>query len=73
MRYVQYFENRDGKFVEPCGDRCIVILDGRNSLETSCNDARNFNGKCRPIYNAFQIRQGEVFSRSNPMTDIISL
>jgi hypothetical protein len=71
MRYVQYFDDRDGELVEPCGDRSVVILDGRNSLETSIDDAIKFNGFHRPTYDAFQIRQGEVFSRSSAMTEII--
>jgi hypothetical protein len=73
MRYVQYFEDRDGKLVEPCGDRCVIILDGRNSITTSMQDAIHFNGFRRPNYDAFQIRQGEVFSRSSAMTEIITL
>ena len=73
MRYVQYYQEQDGELVEACGDRSIVILDGRNSIETSKQDAINFNGYHRPKYDAFQICQGDGFTRSRAITNIISL
>jgi len=73
MRYVQYYQKQDGELVEACGDRSIVILDGRNSIETSKQDAINFNGYHRPKYDGFRIRQGDGFTRSKPITNIISL
>jgi len=73
MRYVQYYQKQDGELVEACGDRSVVILDGRNSIETSKQDAVNFNSYHRPKYGAFQIRQGNGFTRSRAITNIISL
>lgn len=73
MRYIQYYEKSTVGFVEAMGDRSIVILDARNSLETACNDAEKFNGYRRPHYQAFQIRQGESILRSNPITDVVPL
>lgn len=75
MYYVQYFEKGmvTGKLIEACGDRAVFILDGRNNLKTMINDAIRFNGYRRPVYKAFQIFKGQSFTRSKPITDIISL
>jgi hypothetical protein len=73
MRYVQYYNNIDGKMREVCGDRGIIILDGRNSLRTSIKDAVKFNGYRRPIYDAFKIYGGESIMRSNSITNLIQL
>ena len=57
MNYVQYFTIGavSGKLIEACGDRGVVILDGRNSLSTMHHDAITFNGLSRPIFNAYQL------------------
>jgi hypothetical protein len=68
--YVQYlaYSPITGNLYEPCGDRAVVVLDGRNSLETMINDAHEFNGFRRPTYPHFKIMRGdfkqsvEVFS-----------
>lgn len=73
MVYVQYYYKKENEFIEPCGDRSIVILDGRNSIETMKNDAIRFNGYRRPVYDAYKIFKGETFSRSNPITNLIIL
>jgi hypothetical protein len=59
--YVQYLALSPitGKFYEPCGDRAVFILDGRNSLQTWINDAREANGFRRPNYPAFKIMLGD--------------
>lgn len=44
MYYVQYYDKRGNDYVEACGDRSILILDGRNNLETMCKDAEDHNG-----------------------------
>lgn len=72
MRYVQYFNKINGNFHEPCGDRCVVILDGRNTMVNSVNDAIRFNGFRRPTFNAFQIRVGD-FLNWKPITKIIEI
>jgi len=74
MVYVQYFhKDLSGQLVEALGDRSIVILDGRNNLETMKQDAVSFNGVRRPVYDAYQIRKGDSFSRSQPITGIVQL
>ena len=69
MRYVQYY-NR-GR--EVLGDRGVVILDGRNSLETSIEDAQRFNGFRRPTFEGYQILQGNSFMAARPLTEIKTL
>lgn len=58
MVYIQYYQtgvahkwnDHTADLIEVCGDRGVVQLDGRNSLETMHNDATEFNGHHRPIY-----------------------
>ncbi len=75
MRYVQYFQRGviTGDLIETCGDRGVVILDARNNLTTSHSDAVKFNGFRRPNYAAYQLREGETFFRSHPVSKVISL
>jgi hypothetical protein len=74
MRFCEYGHvDKKGEFHCECGDRATVILDARNSIETSIQDAREFNGYRRPVYEACQISQGESLLRSNPITDVIKL
>lgn len=63
ITFVQYYEFREGCLVEPCGDRSIVILDGRRSLSCLLLEAIECNGNHRPVYDAFQIFKGETLSR----------
>lgn len=68
--YVQYVAVSPitNKPYEPCGDRAVLILDGRNNLKTMIEDAHKFNGFRRPQYPHFKIMRGdfrnskEVFS-----------
>ena len=70
MRYVQYYDKINGKLLEVCGDRGVVILDGRNSINTSINDAMNINGVHRPFYSGFKIFQGESLLNARPITKL---
>lgn len=62
--YVQYLDYSpvSGELYEPCGDRAVVILDGRNNLSTWIDDARRYNGYRRPKYPAFRIMRGDLRS-----------
>jgi hypothetical protein len=66
MKYAQFFYpsavNRV-ELIEACGDRAVIIFDGRESRATHERIARDECAKRG--YLAFQIRQGESFSRSN--------
>jgi hypothetical protein len=59
--YVQYLDYSpvSGNLIEPCGDRSVFILDGRNNLATWINDAKDANGFRRPKYPHFKIMLGD--------------
>lgn len=72
--YIQYLEyDLAGKLSEPCGDRAVFILDGRNNLQTMHRDAIENNGKRRPFYKAYKIMKGDSFTKSRQITDILYL
>ena len=58
--YVQYLDYSpvSGNLYEPCGDRAVLMLDGRNCLDTMINDAHQCNGIRRPKYPHFKIMRG---------------
>lgn len=73
MRYAQFYHmsvNYDGKHpsrpIEACGDRSVLILDGRNRVEVSASFAENECKKRR--YVGFSIHEGETFNRSRQIT-----
>jgi hypothetical protein len=59
--YIQYLAQSPvtGNIYEPCGDRAVVILDGRNSLATMIQDGHDMNGKYRPQYPHFKVMRGD--------------
>ena len=75
MTYVQYFHKGvlSGEDIPACGDRAVVVLDGRQNLNTWKRDAVKFNGVRRPSYTAYQLMQGESFTRSMPIGSIVPL
>jgi len=61
--YVQYYHKGvlTGKLTPACGDRAVLILDGRHNLQTLKAEAATMN---RPEYNGFQIFKGELTGRN---------
>ena len=59
--FIQYldFSPVTGELYEPCGDRAVVILDGRRNLAAWVQDAHECNGVHRPKYPHFRIMQGD--------------
>jgi len=58
--FIQYLDyDLAGKLSEPCGDRAVIVVDGRNSLPTWIELARNNNGIRRPKYAGFAIHMGD--------------
>lgn len=52
-----------GKPIPACGDRSVIILDGRNSTKTHVSIARE---ECRKRgYIGFTLNRGETFVRSH--------
>lgn len=58
--YIQYLDYSPvtGNLYEPCGDRAVVMLDGRRTLSGWINDAHECNGNHRPKYPHFKIMRG---------------
>jgi hypothetical protein len=59
--YIQYLDYSPvtGALYEPCGDRAVVELDGRQSLSTWIQDGYDFNGFRRPKYPHFKVMRGD--------------
>ena len=72
MYFVQYYQRGliSGDLIEACGDRAVVVLDGRRALETLRRHAREENGHRRPRYEAFRLYKGRNFLDSAPITEI---
>ena len=75
MVYIQYFHKGavTGQNIPACGDRAVVILDGRQTLKTWHQDAVRFNGYRREVYTAYQIMHGESFTRSHAISAVVPL
>lgn len=71
MVYVQFYQKSaidEDEIIEACGDRSVIILDGRNTLFThhSISEA-----ECkRRGYVAWRVFHGETFSRSSPIGSV---
>ena len=75
--FIQYLDyDNSGKVSAPCGDRCVIILDGRIKLESMVDIAVDSNGVNRPKYPFFEIRAGDFKQSeviySNRLPDEIS-
>ena len=58
MIYVQFFQRRGYDYAEACGDRSVVILDGRSKLGTHLQVGA---AECRKRgFDAFQVYRGGV-------------
>ena len=56
--FIQYLDyNLAGVIDEVCGDRGVIIVDGRCSLQTAKLIARENNAVRRPCYLGFAIHQ----------------
>lgn len=71
MIYAQFFQQglgiERGKLVEACGDRSVVIMDGR-SPQRHAGWARE---EClKRGYAGWQLFKGESFTRSRPVSEI---
>jgi hypothetical protein len=75
MVYVQYFHKGvvSGENIPACGDRAVLVLDGRQTMQTWHRDAVAANGNRRPAYTAYQLMSGETFTRSELISNIIPL
>jgi hypothetical protein len=74
MKYVQFFQKSattPHRLIEACGDRAVVILDGRESGQSHSSIARE---ECEKRgYLAYQLFKGDNFLRSKPYSPIVSV
>ena len=74
--HVEYFDYGvvSGELISMCGDRAIIRLDARMSLDNAHMVAKRENGVNRPMYPAYQLFAGEL-NRENyqPISEIIVL
>lgn len=73
--YIQYFNRSPitGNLIEECGDRALVQLDGRQSVNTWHQAAVNCNGYRRPVYVAYQLLRGRHLIDAKPISEIVFL
>lgn len=71
--YFADFYQRDlnNNLVSACGDRSVLILDGRETLLTQIKHARQWAAKHG--YTAFTLNKGESFTRCRMITKLQTL
>lgn len=74
MYYAQFFGSSaldPTKLVEACGDRAVIILDGRENENKLVETARL---ECKKRgYSAWQLKKGETFTRSAVITRVYTV
>jgi hypothetical protein len=74
MKYVRFFQKSATtpyRLIEACGDRAVVILDGREADRSHHSIARE---ECEKRgYLAYQLHRGDNFLRSTAYTPIVSV
>ena len=68
-----YFNETQGNYINPVGDRSVIILDGRKKLNKLKKDAVEENGHRRPLYDAYALYKGSSLLDCKPVTDIIDI
>lgn len=69
--WTQFFHTHNGNLQEACGDRAVVILDGRQAKFIHHMQSKQ---ECiKRGYEAYQIHRGEAFTRSVATTDVIKV
>jgi hypothetical protein len=67
MSVAHQWNNFTSAPIEACGDRAVIILDGRNSMATHREIAKV---ECtKRGYIGYTLHKGESFTRSKPITE----
>ena len=71
MYYAQFLQRgaMTGEPIEACGDRAVIILDGRESKNTMHGFAESECNKRG--YIGWQLFKGDTFTRSKPISERI--
>ena len=74
MVFVQYFHKGavSGNLIPACGDRSVVILDGRCNINALHSHAKQLNGVCRPRYEGYQLNKGRTLNDCKPISEVIN-
>jgi hypothetical protein len=67
MYFAQFYLDGAGT-IEPCGDRQVIILDGRESLHSQYEHAQEHAS--RYGFKSFRIMKGERFSRATSISPL---
>lgn len=73
MYYAQFFNTRTyptktDELLEACGDRAVVIFDGRMTLTSMIKEAERVCEQRK--YAGWQMFKGETFTRSNAISKV---
>lgn len=73
MYYAQFYDRAvyppgTTELIEACGDRGVIILDGRMSRKNMLAESERICRQRR--YLAYRIYHGETFTRSQPITKL---
>jgi hypothetical protein len=67
MYFAQFYLDADGT-IEPCGDRQVIILDGRESLSSQYEHSQEHASRYK--FKSFRIMKGERFSRAHSISSL---
>ena len=67
MHYAEFYHDADGN--QPgCGDRSVLILDGREALHLQVEHAQDWCKRYK--YKSFRLMKGESFTRSKAISTV---
>ena len=70
MIFAQFYQKgTTGKLIEACGDRAVIVLDGRKTLLR--NKAIAAENCLARHYIGYRLYQGETFTRCTPVTEYV--
>lgn len=75
MKYWAYLFTTNpitGKLYRPCGDRSVIRLDGRTTMDSMQNVIEDHNKSIPTPFEAYQIVRGVCLLQAKPLTGIIN-
>lgn len=68
MYFAEFYNRTESGFAEACGDRSVLILDGRESARRHHSHAKEWGGKHG--FGAYKLCKGETFTRASVCTGL---